>query len=67
VTPPSSSRLEGAVDVRLQAVCPDDRVDHSGLPDDPLVAGVVVRALAPTPLTSAPRPTECKKLRALSS
>src|SRR3954452_25240885 len=67
VTPPSSGRLEGAVDVRLQAVCPDDRADHSGLPDDPLVAGVVVRALAPTPLTSAPRPAECKKLRALSS
>jgi pimeloyl-ACP methyl ester carboxylesterase len=67
VTPPSSGRLEGAVDVELQAVCPDDRVDHGGLPDDPLVAGVVLRAIAPAPLTSAPRSSECDDLRALSS
>jgi triacylglycerol lipase len=63
VTPPSSGRLEGAVDVELQAVCPDDRVNHSGLPDDPLVAGIVVRALAPTPLMTAPRPSQCAALR----
>src|SRR3954454_20245244 len=67
VTPPSSGRLEGAVDVELQAVCPDDRADHGGLPDDPLVAGVVVRALAPTPLTAAPPRSQCRALRALSS
>src|SRR3954471_9925010 len=67
VTPPSSGRLEGAVDVELQAVCRDDRVNHSGLPDDPLVAGVVVRALAPTPLTAPPGPSQCKELRSLSS
>jgi triacylglycerol lipase len=67
VSPPSSGRLEGAVDVRLQAVCPDDRVDHSGLPDDALVAGIVVRAIAPTPLTSPPRPSQCHALRTLSS
>jgi triacylglycerol esterase/lipase EstA (alpha/beta hydrolase family) len=63
VMPPSSGRLEGAVDVELQAVCADDRVNHSGLPDDPLVAGVVVRALAPTPLTAPPRRSECASLR----
>jgi len=67
VKPPSSGRLEGAVDVRLQSICSGDRVDHSGLPDDPLVAGVVVRALAPTPLTSAPRASNCRELRTLSS
>jgi triacylglycerol lipase len=67
VTPPSSGRLEGAVDVEIQAVCPDDRVDHSGLPDDPLVAGVVARAIAPTPVAAAPRPSQCAALRALSS
>jgi hypothetical protein len=50
--------------VELQAVCPDDGADHSALPDDPLVAGVVVRALAPTPLTAAPRPSQCAALRA---
>jgi triacylglycerol lipase len=67
VTPPSSGRLEGAVDVELQAVCPSDRVNHGGLPDDRLVAGIVVRALAPTPLTAPPRPSQCKELRSLSS
>jgi pimeloyl-ACP methyl ester carboxylesterase len=67
VTPPSSGRLEGAVDVQLQAVCPDDRVEHGGLPDDPLVAGVVVRAIAAAPMTSRPRPAECDDLRAVSS
>jgi triacylglycerol lipase len=64
VTPPSSGRLEGAVDVELQSVCADDQVRHSGLPDDPLVAGLIVRAIAPTPLTSAPPPFQCSALRA---
>src|SRR3954447_25372848 len=66
VTPPSSGRLEGAVDVELQAVCRDDRVNHGGLPDDPLVAGIVVRAIAPTPLSAAPPPTQCATLRSPS-
>jgi len=45
------------------AVCRDDRVNHGGLPDDPLVAGVVARALAPTPLAATPRPSQCAALR----
>jgi triacylglycerol lipase len=65
VTPPSSGRLEGAVDVRLQSVCPADRVDHSGLPDDSLVAGLVARAIATTPLTAAPPASQCASLRSL--
>jgi triacylglycerol lipase len=67
VTPPSSGRLEGAVDVQLQQVCPNDRVDHSGLPDDRLVAGLVARAIAPQPLTAAPPRSQCSALRATSS
>jgi triacylglycerol lipase len=63
VSPPSSGRLQGAVDVELQAVCADDTVNHSGLPEDPLVAGIVARALAPTPLATAPRPSDCNELR----
>src|SRR3954451_7739051 len=63
VTPPISGRLEGAVDFELQAVCRDDRVNHGGLPDDPLVAGVVARAIAPTPLAATPRPSPCAALR----
>lgn len=64
VAPPSSGRLEGAVDVELQSVCPDDQVRHAGLPGDPLVAGLIERAIAPTPMTSAPRPAQCSTLRA---
>ena len=63
VSPPSSGRLQGAVDVQLQSVCPDDQVRHSGLPDDPLVVGIVARALGSTPLTTAPGSAECATLR----
>jgi triacylglycerol esterase/lipase EstA (alpha/beta hydrolase family) len=66
VTPPSSGRLAGAVDVRLQSVCPDDQVRHSGLPDDPLVTGLIVRAIAAEPLAAAPGPSECAALRSLA-
>jgi triacylglycerol lipase len=66
VTPPSSGRLEGAVDVELQSVCADDQVRHGGLPDDPLVAGLIIRAIAPTPLTSTPPPSQCSALRSTS-
>jgi pimeloyl-ACP methyl ester carboxylesterase len=66
VTPPSSGTLERAVDVRLQSVCPGDPVNHSGLPDDPLVAGLIVRAIAPTPLAAAPPASQCSTLRALA-
>jgi hypothetical protein len=63
VAPPSSGRLQGAVDVQLQSVCPDDAVRHAGLPDDPLVAGVIARAIGTTPLAAAPGPSECAMLR----
>ena len=63
VTPPSSGRLQGAVDVQLQSVCPDDQVRHAGLPDDPLVAGIIARAIASTPLTAPPGPSDCAALR----
>jgi pimeloyl-ACP methyl ester carboxylesterase len=49
VTPPDSARLDGAVDLTVQSVCSGDRVDHGGLPTDPVVEGIVVRALATAP------------------
>jgi triacylglycerol lipase len=64
VAPPSSGRIEGAVDVELQSVCPDDSVRHGGLPDDPLVAGLIARAIAPAALTSPPPRSQCAALRA---
>jgi pimeloyl-ACP methyl ester carboxylesterase len=50
VTPPDSARLEGAVNVALQEVCPDLRVGHSGLPTDPVVTEVVLAAIGAAPL-----------------
>lgn len=64
VRPPDSAVLKGALDIQLQEICPDDRTRHSGLPDDPLAAGLVVRALTGTGLTAVPGPAECSDLRA---
>jgi triacylglycerol esterase/lipase EstA (alpha/beta hydrolase family) len=66
VTPPSSGRLDGAVDVQLQQVCPGVRITHGELPTDPLVQGIVTRALGVEPLTAPPAPAQCSSLRALA-
>jgi triacylglycerol esterase/lipase EstA (alpha/beta hydrolase family) len=63
VTPPDSARLQGAVNISLQTVCPDARVSHGQLPTDALVVGIVSSALAATPLTSVPSRSECAVLR----
>lgn len=73
VTPPETARLPGAVNVEVQAVCPGRRVGHSGLPTDPVVTGLVLRALSTVPITQTvpatePVPTsdtaDCSTLRA---
>lgn len=66
VQPPDSARLSGAMNVPLQSVCPDAIIQHGQLPSDPLVVGIVLRALGPSPLT-APRASQCTALRALGS
>ncbi len=58
VTPPASARLDGAVDVVLQQVCPGITVTHADLPRAPLVAGIVLQALAVGPIPT-PRSTDC--------
>jgi triacylglycerol esterase/lipase EstA (alpha/beta hydrolase family) len=64
VTPPTSARLDGAVNVELQSVCPDETVQHGQLPTDPLVIGLVLRALdSSQPLRAAPGPADCQQLR----
>jgi triacylglycerol esterase/lipase EstA (alpha/beta hydrolase family) len=49
VTPPDSARLAGALDLTVQGVCPRSRVQHSELPTDPVVVGIVLAELAATP------------------
>jgi triacylglycerol lipase len=66
VRPPTSARLAGAVNVPLQAVCPNAVIAHGQLPSDPLVIGIVLSELGPGPL-SKPRQTECSMLRAIGS
>ena len=49
VQPPDSARLDGAVNVALQSICPQARVSHSELPTDPAVTALVIAGLGPTP------------------
>jgi triacylglycerol lipase len=58
VTPVESARLEGAINVPVQSICPGLRVSHAALPTDPFVAGLVLTALGPGPL-AAPHPQPC--------
>jgi pimeloyl-ACP methyl ester carboxylesterase len=62
VTPPDSARLDGAVNVPLQSICPAARTGHGDLPTDPLVTGIVLQALGPAPLR-APAPSSACSLR----
>ena len=58
VTPPTSARLEGAVNVELQARCPGLSVTHSDLPRNAVVTRVVLAALA-GPSIAQPSPEVC--------
>ena len=61
VTPPDSARLTGAINVALQQICPAETVAHAQLPTDPLVTGLVLKALGAAPI-SAPVPSQCQTL-----
>ncbi len=56
VTPPDSARLEGAVSLAVQDVCPGRTVTHSQLPRDRAVTDLVRAALGTAPLQA---PTAC--------
>lgn len=63
VVPPTSAQLPGAVDIQLQRVCPDARVQHGTLPTDPLVVGIVAAALSGPSPAPAPVASACTALR----
>jgi triacylglycerol lipase len=50
VQPPDSARLDGAINLSLQSICPAARTAHSELPTDPYVTALVLDALATGPL-----------------
>jgi triacylglycerol lipase len=56
VQPPDSARLDGAVNVSVQRLCPRNRVSHSGLPTDPSITALVLDGLGTAPLSA---PTRC--------
>ncbi|MFC4942165.1 esterase/lipase family protein [Pseudonocardia sp. GCM10023141] len=60
-TPPDTARLPGAVNVAVQDTCSGARVDHGGLPNDPAVVGLVLRALGVAPIAAG---GDCATLRA---
>ncbi|MCA2214241.1 esterase/lipase family protein [Jidongwangia harbinensis] len=52
VQPPDSARLDGAVNVPVQSLCPQSRVSHGALPTDPAVTGLVLQGLGTAPLAA---------------
>jgi triacylglycerol esterase/lipase EstA (alpha/beta hydrolase family) len=65
VLPASSARFEGATNVELQNVCPDDVAGHTTLPADPLAIGLTVSALGSWPIPfPTPAASSCAALRA---
>ncbi len=58
VVPPTSGRLDGAVELSLQDLCPGLVLAHGDVPADPVVARVVVDALEGPPPDGPPDPDE---------
>jgi hypothetical protein len=58
VTPPDSARLEGAIDLPIQSVCPQAHIGHSQLPTSPVVTAIVLQAIGPGPIRR-PGPAVC--------
>ncbi|OXM64924.1 lipase [Amycolatopsis vastitatis] len=56
VTPPDSARVDGAVNVALQQICPGNEAAHGDLPMDPAVTELVLQALGTSPIEV---PTDC--------
>jgi triacylglycerol lipase len=59
VLPPASARLDGALNMTVQSICPSDAVGHGGLPTDAVVQAMVLRAVvaaAPARVTRAACP-----------
>ena len=61
VLPPDSARLDGALNVTVQDICPSSQVRHSELPTDPSVDGIVLAELGPG-LPARLGPADCGRV-----
>jgi triacylglycerol lipase len=55
VRPPDSARLDGAINVALQELCPGVHIEHSDLPTHPLTTALVLEALTQAPMSGPAR------------
>ena len=61
VRPADSARLDGALNITLQSICPDSQLQHGDLPTDPTVIALVAGELsAQAPFV--PSTQDCKQL-----
>lgn len=61
VLPPESSRLDGALDLTVQEICPQSQVRHGDLPGDPVVQGIVLAELTAGPVRELST-ADCERL-----
>lgn len=61
VTPPDSSRLDGAVNLVVQEICPGAAVAHGDLPTDPVVGAIVALQLGVDPVVELGS-ADCERL-----
>ncbi|RBY95591.1 lipase [Blastococcus sp. TF02-8] len=61
VTPPESARLDGALNIPVQSVCPGAQLTHAQLPHSPLVVAMAAEELGDAPLVDL-GPEDCARL-----
>jgi triacylglycerol lipase len=59
VTPPTSARLAGAINVPIQSICPSEQISHDQLPTNPVVTAIVLQAIGPGPIRP-PTSADCR-------
>lgn len=62
VIPPESAELNGALNIEVQNVCPGESVNHTQLPTDAAVDGIVAAELAAGPPVDL-GPADCARLK----
>jgi len=59
----STAQLPGVLNIPVQSICPKNKSSHVSVSSDPVVVGIVLKALAQAPITAAPTQQDCAALR----